>query len=65
MEYIIKKFQKDLSFISFLFFGGDKIVIIQKEEIIYNKMEYIITAEFLYENYNNPNIMKLFTEVVY
>ena len=28
-------------------------------------MEYIITAEFMYENYNNPNLMKLFTEIVY
>ena len=40
-------------------------MIIWKEEIKYNKMEYIITAEFMYENYNNPNIMELFTEVVY
>ena len=28
-------------------------------------MEYIITAELMYENYNNLNIIELFTEVVY
>ena len=28
-------------------------------------MEYIITVESMYENYNNPNIIQYFTEVLY
>ena len=27
-------------------------------------MKYIIKAELMYENYNNPNIIQYFTEIV-